>query len=608
MTVPFMTRRLTRHLTRGLLAVGLSGIAAGALAAYTVEGVVVDHNGNPVAQAQILYERAAGIAGANVITVFSDGEGEFSFPQPFTETLVAEPPVRARALGHEFRARSVVTETRDGQTNLKLTLIMDPTLNQVSVAPASAWLARFTDRRQQSQFVMDCIDCHQVPASEVRAYAGSIADVHAPDPAAARLRSWQMIVQYMNHLSAWEFSRGSRDQGAAPEPDAVYSVDNGERVARQLAEKFPDRLDEIHGYTYGAPLAVNRNTAIYEYEIPEPNAIREAMLLGANRELWVADVSSNRMFTIDLASGRQRAIEVPVDVPIGPHSMHRDGDGALWITPLFNNIVSRVNPDTLEWSTWNVRAEDGRGAGIHDLSFGSSHELLTDAKGRIWFSDIGNNGVGFFDPQTGHTELFAAPRVPGRDNSRAMLYGLVMNRERNQIWYSQLGIGSFGGFDIEKMKFFDPVALPDPKSGPRRITISDEDIMYIALYGAGQLLEFDTRKQRILGTYDLPDTASAPYTATWDPVRQVVWVGTANGDVIYRFDPKDKSFKVLPLPREQAFLRMIDIDPETGVLVTSYANIIEIVSGPRMALIVDPGDGAYPKRFSPDGASPAAKE
>ena len=42
-----------------------------------------------------------------------------------------------------------------------------------------------------------------------------------------------------------------------------------------------------------------------------------------------------------------------------------------------------------------------------------------------------------------------------------------------------------------------------------------------------------------------------------------------------------------------AFLRMIDIDPESGVLVTSYANIVEFVKGPRMALIVDPGDGAY---------------
>ena len=38
---------------------------------------------------------------------------------------------------------------------------------------------------------------------------------------------------------------------------------------------------------------------------------------------------------------------------------------------------------------------------------------------------------------------------------------------------------------------------------------------------------------------------------------------------------------------------MLDVDPQTGVLITSYANIVENVHGPRMALIIDPGDGAY---------------
>ena len=102
----------------------------------------------------------------------------------------------------------------------------------------------------------------------------------------------------------------------------------------------------------------------------------------------------------------------------------------------------------------------------------------------------------------------------------------------------------------------------------------------------------------MIGVYDLPDTASAPYATTWDPVRRVVWIATSNGDVIYRFDPETKSFGVLPMPRAQAFLRMIDVDPRTGVLITSYANIVDVVQGPRMALIIEPGDGAYPQRFT----------
>jgi len=78
----------------------------------------------------------------------------------------------------------------------------------------------------------------------------------------------------------------------------------------------------------------------------------------------------------------------------------------------------------------------------------------------------------------------------------------------------------------------------------------------------------------------------------------VVWIPTSNADVIYRFDPATKQTTVLPLPRAGAFLRMVDVDPKTGVLVTSYGNIVEHSPGPRMALLIDPGDHVYQKEGS----------
>ena len=178
-----------------------------------------------------------------------------------------------------------------------------------------------------------------------------------------------------------------------------------------------------------------------------------------------------------------------------------------------------------------------------------------------------------------------------------------MTSDRKEVWYSQLGNGVFGGFNIDTEEFIGPFVLPDPNTGPRRITISGDDIMYLALYGTGQIAEFDIKKREMIAIHDLPDIGAAPYSVTWDSVRQVVWVATANADVIYRFDPATRAFGVLPLPREQSFLRMIDIDPASGVLVSSYANIVENVNGPRMALIIEPGDGAYPVRFSMENAS-----
>ena len=237
-----------------------------------------------------------------------------------------------------------VSAGEGGGQSVDLTFIVSSTANQAAVAPASAWLERISDREQQSKFVMDCIGCHQVPSPEVRDYAALIADLNAPDPHQARLQSWNAIVKYMNYLTAWEFARGNSESAGEIDAEAAYSVSDGEEVAALMAEIFDERMDSITGYDWGAPLITTDETTIWEYEIPHPNAIREALMLGDPGKLWVADVSTNRMYAVDIASGNQEVHEIPADVPMGPHSLHRGQDGSLWVAPFFNGIVAHLDP------------------------------------------------------------------------------------------------------------------------------------------------------------------------------------------------------------------------------------------------------------------------
>ena len=569
------------HPGQALLAGTLALLLAPAASAdQRVAGRVVDLNGMPLVGSMVSLRTSGADAGARYVSVFTSTGGRFEFPEPIADSL------QVRSLEHE-QLEPITELTADAS---ELTIVMKPRLNQADVAPASAWLAG-ADRDEKAFFIRDCIGCHQVPAPEVRNYAQLIAGVSGADPEQVRQRSWESIVQYMNYLSAYEFGRAA--PAGAPEPGPVYSVSGAGENASFMATHFVGPMSEISGYEYGAPLIVNDRTVIKEYEVTGPNAIREALLLPETNELWAADVSSNRVFAIDITTGRQRFLEVPSEGDMGPHSMFRDKDNSLWVTPFFDSVVGHYDPGTETWQTWNTTSIDGKPIGIHDLSFGAEHELLTDAKGRIWYSDIGNNGVGYLDPATGAAKSFMAPEVTGRTERNPALYGLVMTSDRRHVWYSQLNIGVFGSFNVETEEFETLVVLPSEDAGPRRLTIDDDDIMYVSLYGTGQLLAYDTGKRRQIGVYDLPDTGSAPYAATWDPVRKVVWIATSNADVIYRFDPRDQSFGVLPLPRQSAFLRMIDIDPATGMLITSYANIVQFVHGPRMVLTIDPGDGAY---------------
>jgi len=561
---------------RAALAAFATGGATLALtAAGATAGRVVDLNDHGLAGAMVTLTKAAGAPGPAATTVFTDGQGAFVLPDSAPGGTLS-----ARLLGY-----AEVAGARSPAPGLQtpLMLIMRAEANQAGVAPASAWLAHMTPQQDREQLVMACVACHQMPAPEVRAYAKVIDDTPQARSAAAHEQSWAAIVQQMNLISAREFSRNS----SAPSTN-VYSGGDPGPTAHLLAEALVGPMQELKGYEYGAPLAVTAKTVIREYAVPEPNAIREAITLYDPGSLWVADVSTNRIMRVDTASGAVHNIELPGARLVGPHTLVRGRDG-LWIGPFFPGVISHLDPKTESWKMWPLAPVAGHPIGVHDLSFDTNHELITDRHGRIWFSDIANNAVGWIDTHSGRTGSYAVPPVAGRIGNE-QIYGLAMSPDRTHIWYAQLGIGCFGSFDVDKLRFDAEVTLADRDAGPRRISMAEDGILYLALYGSGQLAAYDTHAGRMLGIYDMPDRASAPYSTTWDPRRKVVWITTSNADALYRFDPKTQGFGVIPLPRERAFLRSVNIDPYSGALVTSYANIVQHVRGPRMAVIVDLGD------------------
>ncbi len=555
------------------LVMGLA-LATGALAA--THGRVTDLNGAPLPQAMVTLTKSAPAMGATATTVFSSAAGQFSFP-------ANTPPGTLQVRLLNFQQIGAPVPTAPGA----LTLIMRPEANQAGTAPASAYLKDMKDPAHREALVMTCVACHQLPAPEVRAYAKLLDDTPSTQSAAARELAWTAIVKQMNYVSNVEFGRAGN---LVPSGDNVYSGGAPGPTAKILTEALRGPLLEVRGYSYGAPLIVTPRTSIREFEVAPPNAVREAVPFKGTDYLYAADVSSNRLIRIDTRSGGLKDYPVPGKDLWGPHTLVPGADG-IWASPFFPGALMRFDPSSEHWKVWHLNQPGGPPVGLHDMSFDADHELATDHHGRVWFSDIVNNAVGWLDPGTGKSGEFKIPPVAGRTGGE-QVYGLAMSPDHTHVWYCQLGISSFGSFNTETLKFETHVEFASPTAGPRRMSMSDDGVLYLALYGAGQLAAYDTKAARMVGIYDLPDRASAPYATTWDPIRKVVWISTSNADVIYRFDPRTRAIGVLPLPRERGFLRMVHVERGSGDLVTSYANIVEHVRGPRMALLIDLGDGA----------------
>ena len=552
------------------IAISVSGSALA-----DVHGRVTDLNGGPLIQAMVTVTKAAGVSGATATTVFTNERGEFGFP-----TNTPAGTVSVRTLGFRQIENTIPTG------GAPLTILMRPEANQAGVAPASAYLKAFTHQADREALVMACVACHQMPAPVVRDYAKLLDDTPQTQSPEAREQAWTAIVKQMNYVSSVEFGRAG---GFVPSGENVYSGGDPAPTAKLLVRALQGPLREVRGYSYGAPLITTPRTTIREFEVPAPNAIREAVPFGGTDFLYAADVSSNRVIRIDTRSGAVKDLTIPGKELWGPHTLVPGNEG-VWATSFFPNALMRLDTRTEQFHLWRLNKPGGPPVGVHDISFDADHHVVTDRHGRVWFSDIVNDAIGWLDPRTGKTGEFKIPPVPGREGNE-QVYGLAMSPDRLRVWYCQLGIGSFGSFNTETAKFERHVEFDSRNAGPRRMSMSDDGVLYLALYGAGQLAAYDTTSNRMLGIYDLPDRASAPYATTWDPLRKVVWIPTSNGDVIYRFDPRTRTIGVLPLPRERGFLRMLHVDRGSGFLVTSYANIVEHVRGPRMALLIDPGDG-----------------
>ncbi len=560
----------------GVISAFAIGLAFATGAAAATHGRVTDLNGAPLAQAMVTLTKLPQAAGATATTVFTSATGDFTFAADAPRGTLSVRLLNYQQIGGAVPAGPAAS-----------TLVMRPEANQAGTAPASAYLKDMQDPAHKEALVMTCVACHQLPAPEVRAYAKLLNDTPSTQSSDARELAWQAVVKQMNYVSNVEFGRAGH---LVPAGDNVYSGGDPIPTAKILTEALRGPLLEVHGYSYGAPLIVTPRTSIREFEVPQPNAIREAVPFEGTDHLYAADVSSNRLFGIDTRSGAVKAYTIPGNAVWGPHTLVPGADG-IWLSPFFPGALIRFDPKSEQWKLWRLNKPGAPPVGLHDMSFDPNHELVTDHHGRIWFSDIGNNAVGWLDPKSGQTGEFKIPPVTGRTGGE-QVYGLAMSPDRTHVWYCQLGAASFGSFNTETLKFESHVEFKSPTAGPRRMSMADDGVLYLALYGGGQLAAYDTKANRMVGIYDLPDRASAPYATTWDPVRKVVWISTSNADVIYRFDPRTRGIGVLPLPRERGFLRMLHVDRASGDLVTSYANIVEHVRGPRMALLINPGDDA----------------
>ena len=585
-----------------LMATLLLGTLGSSVHALEVGGVVRS-GGEPVPGVMITIQNL--LTGNNgepaSVTLVSDRQGRYAMTLD-DRVAANDLVVRAARLGFVTAGQSRVV----GKDSLRVDFDLSPTDNIAGQAPPSAWLGEFPLDDRDARFVVgQCAGCHGFPDGKVQHFAsnlrylGSGGQLAPKEIRTLHENAWRAAVQYMRVMTfyyapgmapRWGFDDQSADFAALLTPEfGLFTVEEEDAAATAITQYLPLDYSHLHIADYPAadtPLALNAGGRIEEFDLRTGGWTREVAWTPGSNFVWIVEDSADRLGRLNPNTAEISWLDLPgaAEGPQGPHTINAGRDGSIWISLEESYGMARFEPAD---ESWRVYPGFGQGAIAHDTCLDHERYVKFDQRGRLWLTLIGENKLAELDLETGDISKYPMPHKAGETPFHAALYGCVMASDGEMIWISQLN-GIVGGFNTRTKQLETVIDLPFGAI-PHRFAIDDNDIIYVALSGDGQVLVYDTRARKELRRLDLPDRNSAPYATTWDPYRRVVWVAASNSDAIYRIDPETGEGAVVPLPRKRTYLRMIDIDRRNGDLWTTYAPL-PIGRGPNFAVRVVPGD------------------
>jgi streptogramin lyase len=583
-----------------------------AASALDVQGRVVDEEGKSIPFVRIRFSNRQTIPYST--TVFTRKDGTFS--ANVVETNPEALSVDAFRIGWKETDRTIASE----KDRLSVNLVMEPVANVADQVPGSAWLRGDPDSMAYHMSTLVCSHCHQLGSQRVRSFSSKLASIPVGEraeswlkraiedlaydgkkgawrtdtdedeenvPTHARAEAWENMVQYMRWVTMrlgeekklrWGLEEGSEFYNALLEPEnSLFPPRDMEIIIPYLTHNFPVNFDTLTGYNDLEKLGkygVSGKTVVEEYILPTFGWTREIAIAPGSSIVWFVETDKDRLGGLNPADGTVTWYDVPEIRGVkfhGPHTINADAEGNLWVALEDSFYIARFNTRTHEWRLY--APPEGKQFGVtHDFAYNSNRHVEPDSDGRIWITDLGMNELWGINTDTGDINTYRLPLVGGETHFHSLLYGAAVDVQRERVWWSQV-YGFVGSFDTEK-NIVERIVPFERGSGPRRLAIQEEKgILWIPLFGSSELVKLDTESGLILGRYKIPDVGAAPYGITLDKGRNAIWAATSNSDRIYRFDIEDENWRHYPMPRQETYIRMIEVDEQTGDIWTTYSSL-----------------------------------
>ena len=337
------------------------------------------------------------------------------------------------------------------------------------------------------------------------------------------------------------------------------------------AHLTPDRLEAVMP---AVPRDIERlaKVRITEYPLPEAQELPHDLVMGPEGRVWVTAFFGDVIWALDPETGEYQTYKIRADDSEGwgqARALVFDDAGQLWIVLGGTHELVRLDPASGKFATFNI--------GMY------AHSLALDGSGRIWFNDYfaKREQIGVFDPGTSKVEHFDIPSAGLTDAQGLPLpYGLQIDTT-GRLYSTQLAGNTVVMYDTNSGES-ELYAMPGDNLGPRRPAVGSDNHLWIPEWTTGHLTRFDP-SDKSFTRFAVGPGSLGGYDAEIDQRSGEVWVTGALASSMLVFNPADKSTLEIPLPTNPAYTRHLAVDPKNGDLWSAYSSLPAVT--PRVVRI-----------------------
>jgi streptogramin lyase len=250
----------------------------------------------------------------------------------------------------------------------------------------------------------------------------------------------------------------------------------------------------------------------------------------------------------------------------GPHSIEPDAEGNMWLTLALSGEMAMFDPKTEEWTVVSsAPAPRVNAASIHT-------RCESIVNGIVWYTDAGTNSVFALDPSNDNEvkqyNLLSADQAIGTgkgESSGITPYGISIAPD-GKIWYSKLNAHRIGRID-PAVEDGDIKEWVPPFSGPRRLHVAKDGLVWVPFFGDGKFGSFDPETET-WKCYDMPrGSDEIPYALNIHPQTGHIWVCGTGSDTLVEFIPDTEEMIEYRMPSQVTYTREVEFTADGSVWV-----------------------------------------